>query len=158
MSDPQSHIDAGERLRDEGMNRAAGRHPDRVTMGRAAMLRAMLASSDGTATIDDATPADEIATGYADGGHWRGNVTRSLAADGLTEPTGDYRRTIRPAGHRRPVAVWRLVDRTAAALHLSRLSAALAVNETTPPAATGGAAKSETPQTTDQGNLNDESE
>lgn len=104
----RSHIAEGERLRDEGMERAADAAPCRVTAGRVAMLRALIGR--GTATIDDATPPDEIATGYADGGCWRGSVTRSLAEDGYIVATGEYRPSVRPSAHRRPLAVWRLVD------------------------------------------------
>lgn len=159
MSDKNS-IESGERLRDEGMGLAADRQPDRITAGRAAMLRALLDSADGTAAIDDATPPSEIATGYADGGCWRGTVTRSLAGDGYTELTGEYRRSGRPTRHRSPVAVWRLTDRAAASRHLAYLTAALAAQEATPSAGTDGAAKSETPKhetPSKQGNLNDES-
>ncbi len=100
----------GERRRDEGMNLAAARRPDRVALGRWAFLNALLRSPDGTATIDQATPPDELAAGFIDGGQWRGTVTRSLVADGLAEIAGTTR-SIRPSRHRGWVAVLRLTDR-----------------------------------------------
>jgi hypothetical protein len=145
----------GERRRDIGMNRAAARRPDRVTLGRLAMLRALLWSADGCGTIDDATPQTEVVAKYADGGKWRGQVTRGLASDGFTEATGEYRRTRRPAAHRRPNAVWRLTDRQKAVEYLGSMTAALAAfNEATPPAATDGVAMTDTNKTTDERDLN----
>jgi hypothetical protein len=144
----------GERRREIGMALAAARRPDRVTLARWAMLNALLRSPDGTGTIDDATPQNEVVAKYADGGKWRGTVTRSLALDGYTAPTGEYRRTTRPAAHRRPNAVWRLTDRENALAYVRRMTAAFATNETTPPAATDGVAMNDTEKTL--GDLNDE--
>ena len=104
-----------------GMTLAAGAKPDRVTSGRIALLRALLASPDGTATIDDAT--DDLAAAYRDGGRWRGSVSRSLATAGITERAG-VEQSDRPSRHRGYVARWRLVDRRKAVLLLSRLVAA----------------------------------
>jgi len=146
----------GERRRDEGMNRAAARRPDRVTMGRWALVNALLRSPDGTATIDAATSPDELAAGFADGGRWRGTVTRSLIADELAEIIGTTR-SIRPSRHRGWVAVLRLTDRTKAADYVCRLSAAFAaLNETTPPVAADGVAMTDTNETTNQGDLTDD--
>ena len=146
----------GERRRDEGMNRAAARRPDRVTLGRWAFVNALLRSPDGTGTIDAATSPDELAAGFADGGRWRGTVTRSLIADGLAEITGTTR-SIRPSRHRGWVAVLRLTDRTKAADYVRRLSAAFsAMNETTPPVAADGVAMTDTNKTTEQGDLTDD--
>jgi len=138
----------GERRRDEGMNRAAARRPDRVTMGRLAMVRALLASPTSTATIDDATTADELASGYADGGRWRGTVTRSLLLDGFAIIDG-MTRSKRPSRHRGYVAILRLTDRQAAIAYLSRMTAAFAAtNETTPAVAAAGVAIDTTKTTT----------
>ena len=146
----------GERRRDEGMNRAAARRPDRVTMGRWALVNALLRSPDGTATIDAATSPDELAAGFADGGRWRGTVTRSLIADELAEIIGTTR-SIRPSRHRGWVAVLRLTDRTKAADYVRRLSAAFSeMNETTPPVAADGVAMTDTNETTNQGDLTDD--
>ncbi len=143
----------GERRRDIGMNRAAARRPDRVTLGRWAFVNALLRSADGTATIDAATAPDELAAGFADGGRWRGTVTRSLVADGLAEITGTTR-SIRPSRHRGWVAVLRLTDRTKAADYVRRLSAAFtATNETTAPVGADAVAI-DTNKTTDERDLN----
>jgi hypothetical protein len=145
----------GERRRDEGMNLAAARRPDRVAIGRWALVNALLRSPDGTATIDAATAPDELAAGFADGGRWRGTVTRSLVADGLAEIAG-MTRSIRPSRHRGWVAVLRLTDRPKAAEYVRRLSAAFAVCETTAPVAADAVAMTDTTKTTDQGDLRDD--
>jgi hypothetical protein len=130
------------------MSRAAARRPDRVTLGRLAYVNALLRSPDGTATIDAATSPDELATGFSDGGQWRGTITRSLVAAGLAEIAGATR-SIRPSRHRGWVAVLRLTDRTKAAEYVRRLSAAFtATNETTPPVAADGVAMTDTNETT----------
>ncbi len=146
----------GERRRDIGMALAAARQPDRVTLGRLAYVQALVDSLDGTATIDDATTPDELASGYEDGGRWRGTVTRSLVADGLAEIVR-ITRSRRPSRHRGYVALLRLTDRPAAVLYLKRMAAALAVYNATPPAGTGGAANStSTSTTTTEGNQDHE--
>jgi hypothetical protein len=143
----------GERLRDIGMALAAGRRPDRVTLGRLAMVKALLLSPTSTATIDDATTTEELASGYADGGRWRGTVTRSLLLDGFAIIDG-MTRSKRPSRHRGYVAILRLTDRQAAIAYLSRMTAAIAAfNETTPPVAADGVSMTDTSKTTDQGDL-----
>jgi hypothetical protein len=134
-------IAEGDERRDVGMALAAARRPDRVTLGRLALVRALLESPDGCGTIDDATTGDELSQGFADGGKWRGTVTRSLVADGLAEFIGTTR-SRRPTRHRGYVALLRLANREAAMNYLRRLSAAL--NNATPQAATCGAAESDT--------------
>lgn len=121
----------GERRRDVGMALAGARRPDRVTLGRLAMVRALLRSPNGIATIDDATGPDELAAGFADGGKWRGTVTRSLLIDGLAEVIGTTR-SCRPSRHRGYVARLRLVDRCKAELYLRRMTAAMSANDATP--------------------------
>lgn len=129
----------GEIRRDVGMALAAARRPDNVSLGRLAMVRALLRSPDGCATIDDATGPEEIAAEFVDGGRWRGTVTRSLVADGLAEIVGTTR-SRRPSRHRGYIARLRLTDRTKAELYLRRMSAALNVYDATPNAATNGVA------------------
>jgi len=125
-------------------------------MGRWAFVNALLRSPDGTGTIDAATSPDELAAGFADGGRWRGTVTRSLIADELAEIIGTTR-SIRPSRHRGWVAVLRLTDRTKAADYVRRLSAAFsAMNETTPPVAADGVAMTDTTKTNNQGDLRDD--
>lgn len=114
----------GETARDLGMAIAANDQPDRVVLGRLALLDALLASDGGTGTIDDATSEAELAGEFGCGGQWRGSVTRSLASSGLIERIG-YRPSNRPSRHRAPIAVWRLRDRKEALAVRSRLVAAL---------------------------------
>ena len=145
----------GERRREIGMALAAARRPDRVTLGRWAMVNALLRSPDGTGTIDAATSPNDLAAGFADGGKWRGAVVLSLLRDGMAEVIGTVR-SIRPSRHRGYVAVLRLTDRENAMAYVRRLSAAFATNETTPPAATDGVSMTRTEKTL--GDLNDEVE
>ena len=114
---------AGHAAKDEGMTRAALSKAQRIESHRRALLDTLLASPDRTATIDDATPDDELGAEYADGGKWRGTVTRSLASDGYIERVGfaDSRRASRHAG---PVGVWRLIDAAAARRYLAMHRAA----------------------------------
>jgi hypothetical protein len=116
-----------ERLRDEGMDRAAAAEPDRVTLGRVAFLNALLRLPDHIGTIDDATDATLIASAFEDGGKWRGTVPRSLASDGFIESVDAVksRRTSRHCGY---VTRWRLVDPIAAKTYVGRLLAALDVS------------------------------
>lgn len=135
MSETNPSCSRGDQLRDVGMAIAAARRPDQVTLGRLAMVRAMLASPAGTATIDDATKPYEMSVGYADGGQWRGTVTRSLVRDGFATIIGTTR-SARPSRHRGYISVMQLLDRTIAQNYLDSMSASLAGNDVTPSAAT----------------------
>jgi hypothetical protein len=146
----------GERRRDAGMSRAASRRPDRVTAGRLALAVALLESLNGCATIDNATPPGELAEGYSDGGRWRGTVVRSMVADGLVEVVGTARST-RPSRHRGYIARLRAKDRNALRAFVERLAAFQFQDETTPPAATGGVAMTDTNNTPLGGNEHGES-
>jgi hypothetical protein len=132
-------IAEGERRRDVGMALAAARRPDKVSLGRLAMVRALLSAPDGIATIDDATGPEELAAEFDDGGKWRGAVTRSLVNDGLAVIVGTTR-SRRPSRHRGYVAELRLLDRSKAVDYLRRMSAALALYNATPNAVTNGVA------------------
>jgi len=112
----------GEAGKLRGMTLAADAQTDRVAAGRIALLRALLDSPDGTATIDDAT--DDLTAAYRDGGRWRGSVSRSLAAAGITE-RASVEQSDRPSRHRGYVTRWRLVDRRRATLMLAGLVAAM---------------------------------
>jgi len=105
-----------------GMEVAANTKPDRVAAGKIAMLRALLVSADGTATIDDATI--DLTAEFMDGGRWRGSVCRSLAMAGVTERVS-VEKSDRPSRHRGYVTRWQLVNRRKAALLLSRLVASM---------------------------------
>ena len=124
-------VTEGDKLRDVGMALAAARRPDQVTLGRMAMVRALLESSGGTATIDDATSENELSDGFADGGKWRGTVTRSLVQDGIAKIVGTAksRRKSRHSGY---VAKLELVDRVKAQNYLQKMSTALFPSEPPP--------------------------
>jgi len=122
MNVPQQLRDRAEAGKLLGMELAATAKPDRVTAGKAAFLRALLVSPDGTATLDDAT--DDLAAEFCDGGKWRGNVCRSLAMAGITEKVG-AECSGRPSRHRGYITRWRLVDRRKAGLLLTGLVASL---------------------------------
>jgi hypothetical protein len=83
-----------------------------------AFLEALLRSEDGVATIDDATSPTDLRRAFADGGQWRGAITRSLAAKRIIKSiaAGPSKRPSRHSGLRH---VWQLVDR-AKALKLHR--------------------------------------
>lgn len=121
-------VTEGDKLRDVGMALAAARRPDQVTIGRLAMVRALLQSPDGTATIDDATSEDELSGGFADGGKWRGTVTRSLVKDGIAKIAG-MAKSRRKSRHSGSVAKWELVDRIKAQNYLQKMTTALLPSE-----------------------------
>ena len=111
---------AGKR---RGSQFAANRQPGRVIAGKIAMLRALLESRDGTATIDDATA--DLAEPFDDGGKWRGSVTQSLSMAGIIEGNG-VEKSDRPSRHRGYVTRWRLVNRRKGGLLLAQLVAVIA--------------------------------
>lgn len=121
MNTPQHLRDRGEVGKLRGMELAAVRRPDRVTAGKVAMLRALLGSPDGTATIDDATA--DLAERFDDGGKWRGTVCRTLSMAKIIERVS-VEKSDRPSRHRGYVTRWLLVDRCKAQVALSRLVAA----------------------------------
>ena len=152
---PRDPVADAERQRDIGMSRAAARRPDRVALGRLAFIAALLRSPSGSATLDDATTPDELASKYADGGKWRGSVALSLAKDGLIAATGATR-SRRRSRHRGLLSVWQLTDRTKAENFVRRMTAAFAVYDTTPPVAADGVAMTDTTKTTSNEDLSNE--
>jgi hypothetical protein len=140
MSETKDLIADGEQRKRVGMALAASNKTDRVTLGRLSLLASLLRSNTGSATIDDATGADELRNQFADGGQWRGTVTKSLVSDGFATIEGTTR-SLRPSRHRGYVAVLRLADRAGALEHLRTFAEAVdaITNEKTPPAATDGA-------------------
>jgi hypothetical protein len=73
-----------------------------------AMLRALLRSSDGTATICDATPKQDES--FADGGKWRGPALIALATAGLMRHDNAAANSRRPSRKSGLVRRWRLID------------------------------------------------
>ncbi|MCY3007687.1 MAG: hypothetical protein NTV29_17160 [Planctomycetota bacterium] len=140
MSETKDLIADGERRKRVGMALAASNNIDRVTLGRLTLLASLLRSDTGSATIDDATGADDLRNQFADGGRWRGTVTKSVIADGFATIEG-VTQSVRPSRHRGYVAVLRLADRAGAVDYLRTFAEAVAwiTNEKTPPAATDGA-------------------
>ena len=98
----------GERRKANGISLAAGCKEDLIAAGKLALLDALLASPDGTATIDDATA--DLTEQFADGGRWRGSVTRSLAMRRIIA-ADSVDKSDRPSRHRGYVTRWRLRDR-----------------------------------------------
>jgi hypothetical protein len=94
----------GERRKLRGMDAAAARKGWLIAKGQAALIRAMLASPDRSATTDEAT--SDLDRMYPDHGKWRGTVTRGLAVAGYIIKTGECRRSIRPSRHAGLVQVW----------------------------------------------------
>lgn len=140
MSETKDLIADGEQRKRVGMALAASNNTDRVTLGRLSLLASLLRSNTGSATIDDATGADELRNQFADGGRWRGTVTKSVIADGFATIEG-VTQSVRPSRHRGYIAVLRLADRAGAVDYLRTFAEAVAwiTNEKTPPAATDGA-------------------
>lgn len=144
MSSPSQNQSEGERLRDGGMSRAAARRPDLVTLGRLAMLEALLKSVNNAGTIDDATSDSDVGSAFGDGGQWRGTVTRSLAKAGYIQRIG-YRNSRRPSRHCGTIAIWQLTDPAASRRYVERLRAALECQtKNDPAAATAESQRSET--------------
>lgn len=111
----------GRDRRDAGLARASTPRHRRLTiaLGKLALLDALQASPNGTATTDDI--ADDPAAAYADGGKWRGEITHELARRGLIERTG-YTSSYRPSRHGSPIGVWRLAaDAAQVDAHRGRL-------------------------------------
>jgi hypothetical protein len=104
--------------RPSSMEAELGSNELRVLLGKIAFLEALLRSENGVATIDDATSPTDLRRAFADGGQWRGAITRSLAAKRIIKSiaAGPSKRPSRHSGIRH---VWQLVDR-AKALKLHR--------------------------------------
>jgi hypothetical protein len=131
-------IAEGECRRDSGMELAASNCPDQITQAKWALAMALLQSATGTATIDDATPAGELVDAYADGGRWRGSVTRSMVVEGYAEMIGTTR-SVRPSRHRGYIGVLRVKDRDALLAFAKRMSATFE-KKATPPVVSDGVA------------------
>lgn len=104
-------IREAEARRDHGVALAVERRPERALLGELALLDALLASPDGTATADDI--ADDPRLQYQDGGRWVGGVTLRLLRAGLITEAGVVR-SVRPSRHRGRTGLYRLTDRAAA--------------------------------------------
>jgi hypothetical protein len=121
----------GQALAAEGMALAAAHGRDDADRFELRFLKALLASTNGTATTDDATSEAELIGRRPRGGRYVGATTNRLAVERIIEPlrsadgTRVYRRSIRPARHATPISVWKLIDAAAAARRIVALRAAL---------------------------------
>lgn len=116
------------------MTLAADARAEAVTAGQVALLRAILATDDGTATIDVAT--DDLTHQFAGGGKWRGTVVSALARRRIFERIGD-RKSDRPTRDRGYLSLWRLRDRDKAQREIERLTAWLSAVEKENPRSAG---------------------
>jgi len=80
---------------------------------------------------------------------------RSLALHGFAFLNG-MTLSILPSRHRGYVSILRPKDRDAAIAYLNRMTAAIAVNDATPPADTDGAAVNDITHTTSNGDMSNE--
>ncbi len=122
----ESLREIGDAKKQRGMALAADARAEAVAAGQVALLQALMAADDGTATIDDAT--DDLTHRFVGGGKWRGTVTSALSRRGIIERIGD-RRSDRPTRHRGYVSLWRLNDRNKAQREIERLTAWLSAVE-----------------------------
>lgn len=118
----------GERCRDAGMTLAAQGRNWLILRGRLALLDAIRAASDRTATTDDAT--SDLSATYADGGKWRAQVPLGLARLGLVAKSG-VTVSARSARHSGYVSEWQGIDDAAIDAHRADLRRRLAMM--TPP-------------------------
>jgi hypothetical protein len=122
----------GELMRDAGVEAAAaGANREwLIRRGQLALLDAMAERDDLTATTDDATT--HLIGAYADGGKWRGEVTKGLARRGLILRDGAVR-SCRAARHRGLLTLWRGANRDAINTERDRLRAWLDAHPPPPP-------------------------
>ncbi len=88
-----------------------------------AMLRALLRSANGTATICDATP--QRAEPFSDGGKWRGPAMIALATAGIMRHDDDAANSRRPSRKSGLVRRWRLIDSDGAKQTAKQLRSAI---------------------------------
>ena len=98
----------GRLLKEYGMSIAAARRRELAWRCESRFDHALLASPDGTETID--ATVDDPLRPHDDGGKWRGSVPTTLARLGLIECAG-WRPSIRASRHGTPIRVWRIRDR-----------------------------------------------
>lgn len=108
--DAEARRDAAEKRKLIGMEAAAlaDGKAAMVDAAKLAMIDALLRSSNGTATIDEAT--DDLWAKFLDGGKWRGTVTRSLAMARIIRKDSVVK-SERPSRHGGYVTRWQLIDR-----------------------------------------------
>lgn len=102
-------IATAEARKADGMERAATARDRRrlILETQRDLLRAILRAPNGRATLDDATPREDLMKPFPDLGKWRGAAVADLAREGTIVKTGDAVRAKRPSSHRSWVVVWR---------------------------------------------------
>lgn len=136
--------EVGEARKQRGMTISAEYRAELVASGQVAFLRALLASSDGTATVDHATA--DLSAKFANGGKWRGSIPSRLARQRIIERVGDTK-SDRPSRHRGYVSLWRLLDRDKARQEIDRLTKWLDAIKENPQSAATDAGKIESNDT-----------
>jgi hypothetical protein len=96
----------GEAGKQAGIERASTGHERLMLETQRDLLRAVLASPNGRAALDDATPREELLKRFPDLGKWRGAAVNALARTGIIRKA-DAVRSMRPAAHRAWVIVWK---------------------------------------------------
>lgn len=139
---PAEGAAAGAVRRDAGIVLAEQNRERLVCRGTLALVEALLASPDGTATTDAAT--SDIDATYADGGRWRGGIPKRLAADRFIERAGVVS-SCRPARHAGYTTVWRIRDRRGLEARRDSLRARLAAIEYPPTKTTGETVAADSP-------------
>jgi hypothetical protein len=115
MSDLTERAEAAKQ---KGLERAARSHGSAILQTQIALLRAILAL--GKATLDDATPPEQMANGFADNGKWRGAAVAELSRAGLIKPCG-FSPTERPSRHCCWNRVWKANGKRAVRDYLKRI-------------------------------------
>jgi len=122
----------GERRRDDGIAVASAGEARAwlILRGQLALLDAIRAAPDRSATTDNAT--SDLWRTYPDGGHWRGGIPKALAAKKLIRSAGAVLSN-RAARHRGYVTVWQGIDDGLIDAHRDELRRLLATMPTPPP-------------------------
>lgn len=97
-----------EAAKQQGMALAADNRAEAVAAGQVGLLRALMASDDGSGTIDDATA--DLSVTFDGGGKWRGSIPSALSRKNVIKWIG-VRKSDRPSRHRGLVSVWQIADR-----------------------------------------------
>ena len=138
----RANIDAmrakAEAAKQHGMALAADKRAEAVAAGQVALLRALMASDDGTATIDDATA--DLSLAFDGGGKWRGSIPSGLARKKIIKRVG-IRKSDRPSRHRSFVSVWWIANQAKAECEIELLTNWLDANQKNPQSAATDAGK-----------------
>lgn len=112
-------LESGDKLREEGMSRAACKNAGRIAAGKVNLLNAMLSRSNMTGTADDiALRLDEK---YSNRGMWVGSVIQELLRQSIITLVGHVK-SARPSRHGGLTGQYRIVDAHKAQEFLASLS------------------------------------